>query len=401
VAIQGDPGQLGSSSQQLFGLASKMDVTHSGIGSAFDALTGWQGSGASQASAAGQAAQSHLDQARASLTAAHQALTKYQLEVEQAQQGWNRSENEEQQLKAELASARAQLAAARASLASIEAKNAAAQQAYANAQVAAQFQSSSLSLTASPFGSVAPPTLIPTAAVQGQIAQLQQKIQRLEDEIKTREKWKQQYETRAQQASAKVASELNSAEQLWPAAGYGSWNTNGWTAKSCLVGFNPAPASPGGPSFLGMALTVGTTIITIPLDETGAGEAIDAGVASAELGSEGAAVADSASTAADVTSSIDASPRLVKYAQAAGRSDQRGLDNLVSKLQQSQGDSYMTIGTGTKSVPGLPGVLEARAASGARVYFKVDSQGSIEILGKSVKGRSQDVVMQELRKIHG
>ena len=43
-----------------------------------------------------------------------------------------------------------------------------------------------------------------------------------------------------------MTADLNQAEQLWPAAGYGNWKTDGWTANACLVGFNPPAASQGG-----------------------------------------------------------------------------------------------------------------------------------------------------------
>jgi hypothetical protein len=363
MAIQGNPGELGNTSRQFLGLSGVMDSAHSGIGSAFGALTDWQGAGASQAGAAAQAVQSNVDKARSSLTAAHQALLQYQSEVEQAQQGWDRADNEELQLKAELAGVRAQLASAQANLAQIQNENAAAEQAYADASVEAQFHSSSsFSLTASPFGTVAPPSLLPTGAVQAQIAQFQQKIQHLEDEIKTREKWKQEYETRARQASDKVTADLHEAEQLWPAAGYGNWSTNGWTARACLVGFNPPPPpSHGGNGLMGIVITAGTMIATIPLDETGAGEAIDAGVASAELGAEGASIA--ADGAAASTAAADAGAgNVVEFqaGQTVWRADMRPAEDVFKN-----GVGHVENSGATPDVPGLQSQVGGSGSSAA------------------------------------
>jgi len=92
-------------------------------------------------------------------------------------------------------------------------------------------------------------------------------------------------------------------------------------------------------------------------------------------------------------SRIDASDRLVKEAQVAGRADQAGLDSLTQQLAKGN----LNPGIGSKHLFGE--VFEARAQGGARVYFRNTSEG-IEILAKSVKA-NQDAVISALRRLYG
>ena len=87
--------------------------------------------------------------------------------------------------------------------------------------------------------------------------------------------------------------------------------------------------------------------------------------------------------------------QLAKEAAEAGKSVQGGLDHLTSMLQKG----YINAGKGFRSVQGVKGVLEMRADSGARVYFRVIQNG-YQIVGKSAKF-NQDKVIGILRSIYG
>jgi len=97
-----------------------------------------------------------------------------------------------------------------------------------------------------------------------------------------------------------------------------------------------------------------------------------------------------------VRSSISRDRGLSKLAEEAGRNQdvQRSLDNIVDQL----GKGNLSPGTGTKPVFG--NILEARAASGARVYFRVGRDGVVEILAKSSKGNQTEVI-QRLTELYG
>jgi putative component of toxin-antitoxin plasmid stabilization module len=98
--------------------------------------------------------------------------------------------------------------------------------------------------------------------------------------------------------------------------------------------------------------------------------------------------------ATSATSRIKESRLLQREAKRAGRSDQTGIDRLTEELQRGN----LNPGIGTKPIG--QGISEARARSGARVYFRQASDGSIEILGKSTKG-NQDRVIREVLRVFG
>jgi hypothetical protein len=93
-----------------------------------------------------------------------------------------------------------------------------------------------------------------------------------------------------------------------------------------------------------------------------------------------------------ISSLIHADNALVKFAEAAGKSNQRSLDHLVAEL----GRGNLNPGIGTKNVFGK--VFEARARDGARVYFRQGEHG-VEILAKSNKA-NQEQVIRKLRDLY-
>ena len=88
---------------------------------------------------------------------------------------------------------------------------------------------------------------------------------------------------------------------------------------------------------------------------------------------------------ARVISSIGKDAKLVKYAEEAGQSVQKGLDHLVERL----GKGNTNPGLGTKSLG--EGISYARARDGARVFFR-KSGGQIEILAKASKANEAKVI---------
>jgi RHS repeat-associated protein len=97
-----------------------------------------------------------------------------------------------------------------------------------------------------------------------------------------------------------------------------------------------------------------------------------------------------------VRSSVNRDPGLTRFAEEAGKNQdvQRSLDDIVEKL----GKGNLSPGTGTRPVFG--NILEARAANGARVYFRVGRDGGVEVLAKSSKA-NQPQVIQRLKEIYG
>ncbi len=92
-----------------------------------------------------------------------------------------------------------------------------------------------------------------------------------------------------------------------------------------------------------------------------------------------------------VSSRIKDSPKLIREAQRAGKSHQRSIDKLTSELSRGNRNP----GIGTKPIG--QGISEARARDGARVYFRNESNGGVEILGKSNKGNQQAVIDEVMR----
>ncbi len=83
---------------------------------------------------------------------------------------------------------------------------------------------------------------------------------------------------------------------------------------------------------------------------------------------------------------------MVKEAERAGHSDQANIDRLTGQL----GKGNMNPGTGSKHL--FNGINEARADSGARVYFRNTPDG-VQIVGKSTKD-NQDTVIGILRQLY-
>ena len=96
----------------------------------------------------------------------------------------------------------------------------------------------------------------------------------------------------------------------------------------------------------------------------------------------------------NAVSQIGQSSLLVREAEAAGRAAQASLDKLTHKLRSGNLDP----GIGTKPIGA--GISEARAADGARVYFRQLTDGTIEILCKSTKA-NQDKVIAEVLRLFG
>lgn len=98
-----------------------------------------------------------------------------------------------------------------------------------------------------------------------------------------------------------------------------------------------------------------------------------------------------------IVSRIKEDAGLVKFAEDAGKDSkiQRDLNGLIEQLRLGNESP----GTGTKTL--FKGVKEARARSGARVYFR-KRNGNIEILAKSNKNpKDQKTVIKILRKKYG
>ena len=98
-----------------------------------------------------------------------------------------------------------------------------------------------------------------------------------------------------------------------------------------------------------------------------------------------------------IESKIKGDPALEKFAENAGENQkiQRDLNGLIEQLRLGNESP----GIGTK--PLFKNVKEARARSGARVYFR-KRNGNIEILAKSNKSRKdQKAVIKILRKKYG
>jgi RHS repeat-associated protein len=94
-----------------------------------------------------------------------------------------------------------------------------------------------------------------------------------------------------------------------------------------------------------------------------------------------------------VTSRIKESPRLVKEAEKAGKSNQDGIDRLMEQIRRGNTNP------GLGSEPIGDGLSEARGRDGSRVYFRETTNG-IEILGKSNKD-NQPSVIGEVRRVFG
>jgi len=84
-------------------------------------------------------------------------------------------------------------------------------------------------------------------------------------------------------------------------------------------------------------------------------------------------------------STIGEDTKLVKYAEDAGKSVQKGLDHLVEEL----GKGNTNPGLGTKGLGN--GISYARARDGARVFFK-QAQDTITIIAKASKANESQVI---------
>jgi hypothetical protein len=96
----------------------------------------------------------------------------------------------------------------------------------------------------------------------------------------------------------------------------------------------------------------------------------------------------------EVRSLIDDDARLVREAETAGKSHQNSLNRLVNQLFEGNRNP----GIGTKRLFG--NIFEARARDGARVYFRIGSDGAVEILAKSTKA-NQSRVINILMELYG
>jgi hypothetical protein len=99
----------------------------------------------------------------------------------------------------------------------------------------------------------------------------------------------------------------------------------------------------------------------------------------------------------EIESKIKEDSRLVKIAEASGKDKkiQRDLNSLAEQLRLGT----KSPGTGTKTL--FKDVKEARASSGARLYFR-EKNGKIEILAKSNKSpKDQKDAIRILRKKYG
>lgn len=89
-------------------------------------------------------------------------------------------------------------------------------------------------------------------------------------------------------------------------------------------------------------------------------------------------------------------PKLTKEARKAGKSEQRGLDQLTNSLVNGN----VNPGLGTKPLKGMSvPISELRHNSGARVYFMAH-KAEFEIVAKSTK-HNQDAVIRRLREVYG
>ena len=102
-----------------------------------------------------------------------------------------------------------------------------------------------------------------------------------------------------------------------------------------------------------------------------------------------------ASKALQLVSRIKESPALVRAARSLSGNQQKAIDRLTSRLEAG----VFQQGIGTRAIKGLKGVFELRAASGARVLFRV-TNGKIEILAKFNKSTQKQVfnAVEELLK---
>lgn len=97
-----------------------------------------------------------------------------------------------------------------------------------------------------------------------------------------------------------------------------------------------------------------------------------------------------------MVSRIGESPFLVRHAKRAGKSFQKSIDHLTTELASGN----LNPGRGTRPIG--KGISEARANDGARVFFRRLSDGSIEILGKTTKNKSdQSAVIKEILELFG
>lgn len=95
-----------------------------------------------------------------------------------------------------------------------------------------------------------------------------------------------------------------------------------------------------------------------------------------------------------LVSRIKENNTLVKHARAAGKAYQKDIDHLIERISQGN----FQAGSGGHPIKTCRGVFEARAKSGARVYFRREGD-IIEIMAKSGKG-NQNEVIRLLRRLY-
>jgi RHS repeat-associated protein len=110
-------------------------------------------------------------------------------------------------------------------------------------------------------------------------------------------------------------------------------------------------------------------------------------------GSRGASKgASQLSKAVELVSAIGKDKTLVKLAEEAGASAQKGIDALTSQLAKGN----LNPGIGTKNLFG--NISYARKRDGARVFFR-QVEGKIEILAKATK-KNEQAVIEKLKKLY-
>lgn len=102
-------------------------------------------------------------------------------------------------------------------------------------------------------------------------------------------------------------------------------------------------------------------------------------------------------TGCGVTSAISEDPYLVRQAEKAGR-NQKVQDEINHLVTQYVGGNKNP-GIGNKSLPGT-GLQYLRGKDGARVFFRTNSNGDMEIVAKASKANESEVI-RHLQSVYG